>query len=265
MGGTTQPRGGARYVTTRPRAHDRTVELFGLPIDALTLEETMDVVRDIVRGGHPHQHVSVNAAKVVAAQANPRLAEIIKGCGVVNADGVAVLWAGRVLGSPLPERVAGIDLFERLVEAAEHEGHSVYFLGARHDVVSRVVDVFRERHPRLVIAGFRDGYWQDDAQVICDVRRAKPDYLFVAIPSPRKEFWLNEHLVELGVPFAMGVGGSFDVVAGVTRRAPKIVQRAGLEWAWRLAHEPRRMWRRYLVGNFLFVRLTVREWWRSRG
>jgi N-acetylglucosaminyldiphosphoundecaprenol N-acetyl-beta-D-mannosaminyltransferase len=161
--------------------------------------------------------------------------------------------------------VAGIDLFERLVETAARDGRSVYFLGAQPEVVARVAEVFRERHPALDVAGFRDGYWgDDDLGVVAEVQDARPDYLFLAVPSPRKEFWLSEHLSSLGVPFVMGVGGSFDVVAGRTGRAPQIVQRLGLEWAWRLVQEPRRMWRRYLVGNLAFVRLTAREWRRTR-
>jgi N-acetylglucosaminyldiphosphoundecaprenol N-acetyl-beta-D-mannosaminyltransferase len=160
--------------------------------------------------------------------------------------------------------VAGVDLFERLVATAAHDGHSVYFLGAHRETVAEVVRVFRERHPDLVVAGSRDGYWRDDDDVVADVRDARPDYLFLAVPSPRKEFWLGEYLGSLGVPFVMGVGGSFDVVAGLTERAPVRVQRLGLEWAWRFAQEPRRMWRRYLVGNVAFIRLTAREWWLQR-
>ncbi len=240
------------------------VELFGLPVDALTMDQTVAAVREMVARGGGYQHVSLNAAKVIAAKEDPRLAAIIRQCDLVSADGMSVVWAGRILGSPLPERVAGIDLFERLVETAERDGRSVYFLGARREIVEKVASVFKLRHPGLRIAGIRDGYWDDDDQVVTDIRGARPDFLFLAIPSPRKEFWLFDHLNDIGVRFAMGVGGSFDVIAGVTGRAPRIVRRTGLEWSWRLIQEPRRMWRRYLVGNLSFVRLTVREWWRAR-
>lgn len=248
----------------RPRGR-RTVELFGVPTDALTMDETVECARALVRSGTPHQHVVLNAAKVVAMDRDARLRDVVAGCDLVNADGASVVWASRALGRPLPERVAGIDLFLRLVEAAWRDRDSVYFLGASRDVVERTVGVLAERYPGLSVAGWHDGFWDRDDEVIGAVREAHPDYLFLAIPSPRKEFWLNDHLEELGVPFAMGVGGSFDVVAGAVRRAPRWMQRAGLEWTWRLAQEPRRMWRRYLVGNTAFIRLTLRERRRLRG
>jgi N-acetylglucosaminyldiphosphoundecaprenol N-acetyl-beta-D-mannosaminyltransferase len=236
----------------------RTVELFGVPTDVLTMEETILAARGLVRRGTPHQHVVLNAAKVVALDRDPRLRAVIEKCDLVNADGASVVWASRVLGRPLPERVTGVDLFLRLVEAAAADGTSVYFLGATQEVVESVVSVFSKRFPRLKVAGYRNGYWDDDNAVIDEVRAARPDYLFLAIPSPRKEFWVNEHLKALGVPFVMGVGGSFDVVAGKVSRAPVWLQRVGMEWTWRLLQEPRRMWKRYLVGNASFIRLTVR-------
>src|SRR4051794_17010530 len=235
------------------------VELFGVPVDALTLDQTVARCRQLVAEGGVHQHVVLNAAKVVELTHNEELRDVIASCDVINADGASVVWAGKVLRHPLPERVAGIDLFEALVAAASEDGRSVYFLGARPEVVAEVVEVMRDRHPALEVAGYRDGYWRDDAEVVAEVRAAAPDYLFLAIPSPRKEFWLHRWLDQLGVPLVMGVGGSFDVVTGTTTRAPMWMQRAGLEWAWRLGQEPRRMWKRYLVGNSKFVWLTARE------
>lgn len=237
----------------------RSVDLFGVPVDALTMDETVAVVRELVRTGRPHQHVVVNAAKFVEMERNPRLREVVARCDLINADGESVVWASRLLGRPLPERVAGIDLFERLVAVAAADGASVFFLGAREEVVAEVVRVFEARHPDLRVAGYRNGYWDDDDAVVAGIRGAGPDYLFLAIPSPRKEFWLHEHLEALGVPFVMGVGGSFDVVAGKIGRAPGWVQRAGFEWFWRFAQEPRRMWKRYLLGNSAFIRMTWRE------
>jgi N-acetylglucosaminyldiphosphoundecaprenol N-acetyl-beta-D-mannosaminyltransferase len=240
------------------------IELFGVPVDGLTMDETVEAARALVRGGGVHQHVAVNAAKLVEVQRNSALRDVIWTCDLVSADGQAVLWASGILGRPLPERVAGIDLFERLVDAAAQDGSSVYFLGAKDEVVQEAVAVMTERHPGLRIAGARDGYWQDDQEVVAAVRAARPDYLFLAIPSPRKEFWLKEHLESLGVPFVMGVGGSFDVVAGKVGRAPRWVQRAGFEWAWRLGQEPRRMWKRYLYTNTAFIWMVFKAWRRGR-
>jgi N-acetylglucosaminyldiphosphoundecaprenol N-acetyl-beta-D-mannosaminyltransferase len=249
--------------STRAQEHPA-IELFGVPVDSLTMDETIEAARALVRDGGVHQHVAVNAAKLVEVQRNPALREVIWTCDIVSADGQAVLWASRILGHRLPERVAGIDLFERLVGAAARDGSSVYFLGATDEVVQAAVAVMTERHPALRVAGARDGYWQDDHEVVAAVRAARPDYLFLAIPSPRKEFFLKEHLESLGVPFVMGVGGSFDVVAGKVGRAPRWVQRAGFEWAWRLGQEPGRMWKRYLDTNTVFIWMVFKAWRRGR-
>jgi N-acetylglucosaminyldiphosphoundecaprenol N-acetyl-beta-D-mannosaminyltransferase len=225
---------------------DGVVTLFGVPL---------------VAGGGSHQHVVLNAAKVVQVQKDEQLRTIISGCSLVNADGQSVVWAARVLGISVPERVTGIDLMERLLDRAQDLGWSVYFLGARDQVVDRVVEIQRQHRPRLTIAGWRNGYWAADEEtaVVAEVAATTPTLLLVAMPTPAKELFLARHLDALGVSFAMGVGGAFDVVAGVTRRAPAWMQRTGLEWFYRLAQEPRRMFKRYLVGNTRFILLTLRE------
>jgi N-acetylglucosaminyldiphosphoundecaprenol N-acetyl-beta-D-mannosaminyltransferase len=239
------------------------VELFGIPVDALTLDQTIDRIRGWVEAGGVHQHVAVNAAKIVALTESRALAGVVRNCHMVSPDGVPVVWASRLLGRPLPGRVNGTDLMERLVEVAAETGRKVFFLGARREIVQQVVAVFRSRHPSLEVAGYRDGYWSDDDELIREIRDARPDYLFVGIPSPRKELWVAAHREELGVPFVMGVGGSFDVVAGRYRRAPGWVCSHGLEWLWRLGQEPRRLWKRYLIGNARFLTLLARELARS--
>lgn len=239
-------------------------ELFGVEVDALTMSATVDRIMELVAAGVQVQHVVLNAAKVVMMSKDPALRAVIDACPVVNADGQSVVVASRLLRRPLPERVAGIDLFVELVARAARDGRSVYFLGARDEVLAEMVARFRSQYPTLQIAGYRHGYWKDDHEVIAQVRAAQADLLFLAIPSPRKEFWLGEHLPALGVPFAMGVGGSFDVVAGKVKRAPRWVQRIGCEWVYRLVQEPRRMWKRYLVGNSAFIWLTLKELWRTR-
>jgi N-acetylglucosaminyldiphosphoundecaprenol N-acetyl-beta-D-mannosaminyltransferase len=223
------------------------------------MDETVERIRSWVAAGRLRQHVVLNAAKVVELERSPDLAEVIRRCDLVSPDGVSVVWASRLLGRPLPERVSGIDLMERLVAAAAKDGRTVYFLGARPEVVARTVEVLQARHPDLRVAGFHHGYWTDDEEMVARIREAAPDYLLVGIPSPRKEFWLSANLRSLGVPFAMGVGGSFDVIAGVHRRAPRWAREHGLEWLWRLLQEPRRMWRRYLIGNWRFIALVLRE------
>jgi N-acetylglucosaminyldiphosphoundecaprenol N-acetyl-beta-D-mannosaminyltransferase len=234
------------------------LNLFGVPIDALTMDASVARCRELILARRPAQHAVLNAAKVVQMMDDPGLRDAIRRADVVNADGMAVVWAGRLMGVPLPERVTGIDLMERLLAEAEHEGWPTYFLGARPDVLDAFVDVVRRRHPKLPIAGMRDGYFDDDAAVARDIRASGARLLFVGMSSPRKERFLARQLRNVGDLLAVGVGGAFDVGAGRTRRAPPWMQRAGLEWAFRLAQEPRRMAGRYLVGNVRFVWCVVR-------
>ena len=211
--------------------------------------------------------MSVNAAKLVALGDDPEMGRMIASCGLITADGQSVVWAARLLGARLPERVAGIDLMTRLLEAADARGYRVYVLGAKRDVLDTALERLRERYPRLSVAGARDGYYADEeATEVCEeIKASGADILFVAMSSPRKEYFLGERGAALGVPFAMGVGGSIDVVAGVTRRAPRILQRAGLEWAYRLAQEPRRLMRRYITTNARFALMVLRALVTRRG
>ena len=234
-------------------------EIFGVPLDLLTMDETIHRCSELIESETAAQHVVINAGKVVMMRDVPRLRDVIARCALVNADGQSVVWAGRALGLAVPERVAGIDLMWRLLGEAESRGWPVYFLGARQHVLDECVERVRERHPRLVVCGQRDGYFDDDAAVASDIRESGARLLFVGISSPRKEFFLAEHLDSMGPVFAMGVGGSFDVIAGLTKRAPVWMQRSGLEWFYRFAQEPRRMWKRYLVGNTRFIGLVLRE------
>jgi N-acetylglucosaminyldiphosphoundecaprenol N-acetyl-beta-D-mannosaminyltransferase len=238
------------------------VVVAGCPVDPLTFAETLDEIEQRIRDGRPTQHCVVNASKAVMMHKDVCLLEIVASCVLVNADGQSVVWASRLLGRPVPERVAGIDLFVALLDVAERRGYSVYFLGATQDVLAATVARAQHDHPGLLIRGSHHGYWwaEDDPAVVAGIREARPDILFVAMPSPRKEFWLAERMDALAVPFSMGVGGSFDVYAGAIRRAPVLLQRMGLEWAYRFGQEPRRMWRRYLIGNVAFAFLVFRAW-----
>lgn len=235
-------------------------DILGCAIDRLDMRDTLAAVEDAIAERRYTQHMAINAAKLVTMEHDERLREIVAACELVSADGQSVVWASRLLRDPLPERVAGIDLMHALVELAERRGYRVYFLGAKADVLERAVERLRERHPRLVVAGARDGYFGEDeeADVAAAIRASRADIVFVAMSSPRKEYFLGAHGAGLGAPFVMGVGGSIDVVAGVTRRAPVLWQRLGLEWLFRLLQEPRRMFRRYAVTNARFALLLGR-------
>jgi N-acetylglucosaminyldiphosphoundecaprenol N-acetyl-beta-D-mannosaminyltransferase len=236
-------------------------EVLGCGIDRVDMGEAARRCETYVSTRAGAQHMAVNAAKIVAMRRDEELRRLIDGCDLVTADGQAVVWASKLLGDPLPTRVAGIDLMLELLALAERRGYRVYLLGAGADVLDRAVARLRALHPRLVLAGYRDGYFSDaeEPSVVAEIRAARPDLLFVAMSTPRKEYFLGRWGAELDVPFSMGVGGAIDVVAGVTKRAPRPLQRLGLEWAFRLAQEPRRLFRRYLVTNCAFVALTLRD------
>ena len=249
---------------TTPGVAERAVDVCGLPVHALTFADSLARADELIRDSRPHQHVVVNAAKVVQASRDPELAGIIRSCSMINADGQSVVWASKLLGRGVPERVAGIDLMDGLWDLAATRGYRVYLLGATQDVIERTASMARDRGVNVV--GYRDGYWADDSEdaVVQAVRESRADLLFLGIPTPRKEYFLARHLDALGVGLAFGVGGSFDVVAGIRRRAPRWVQRVGLEWAYRLAQEPRRMLGRYMVGNTWFAALLVRSLVKTR-
>jgi N-acetylglucosaminyldiphosphoundecaprenol N-acetyl-beta-D-mannosaminyltransferase len=233
----------------------------GCRIDRLDMEATLTRCEELIASGGPAQHVAINAAKLVAMQHDEELRRIIAECALVSADGQAVVWASRLLGDPLPARVAGIDLMHELLGLSERKGYRVFLLGAKKDVLDQAVANAREMYPGVQIVGVRDGYFDDDEAdaVAASIQAAAPDILFVAMPSPRKEYWLAQYGTQITVPFVMGVGGSVDVLAGRTRRAPRVLQRVGLEWAYRLAQEPRRLFKRYLVGNVRFCVLVLRH------
>ncbi|NCT83626.1 MAG: WecB/TagA/CpsF family glycosyltransferase [Comamonadaceae bacterium] len=234
----------------------------GCHVDNLSMEETLQVIDGFIRSGRPHQHVVVNVDKIVKAQHDEELRRIINDCALINADGMPVVWASRWLGKPLKERVAGVDLFEALMGRAAQTGWRVYLLGARDEVVQGVKRLYERKYPGLTVAGARDGYWPagEDEAVAQQIAAARPDILFVAISSPRKEQFLGRYQAMMKVPFAMGVGGTFDVAVGRVKRAPVWMQRSGLEWFYRFLQEPRRMFRRYFIEDMAFLGLLWREW-----
>jgi N-acetylglucosaminyldiphosphoundecaprenol N-acetyl-beta-D-mannosaminyltransferase len=235
--------------------------LFGVELDPLTMDETVERCLQAVRDGERLEIGVVNAAKLVNMRRDPRLAQAVSGCDLVLADGQAVVWAGRVLRARLPERVAGIDLFMRLLAEAESAGMSVYFLGAKEDVLEQMLLRVADRFPGLKVAGSRNGYFDDtEQQAIADaIGDSGAQLLFLGMTSPKKEIFTAGYGTRTGARVVHGVGGSFDILAGVTRRAPAAWQRLGVEWLYRALQEPRRLGRRYLTTNAAFVLMTARE------
>ncbi|NEA99247.1 WecB/TagA/CpsF family glycosyltransferase [Streptomyces sp. SID13726] len=239
--------------------------LFGVELDPLTMDQTVERCLDAVRDGRQLEIGVVNAAKLVNMRRDPRLAEAVSGCDLVLADGQAVVWAGKVLRAPLPERVAGIDLFLRLLAEAESTGIPVYFLGAKEEVLEEMLRRVADRFPGLKVAGSRNGYFDDSQQesIAGDIARSGAQMLFLGMTSPKKEIFTAAYGARTGARVVHGVGGSFDILAGVTKRAPASWQRLGVEWLYRALQEPRRLGRRYVTTNTAFLLMTAREFFRS--
>lgn len=237
------------------------VTIMNSPVDVLTMRETIDIIDDSIREKKSIQHIVVNAAKLVNMQEDEELYQSVVDSDIINADGMAVVWAASLLGKPLPERVAGVDLMQELVILASEKKYKIFFFGGREEVVSEVVRKYTSVFGKEIIAGYRNGYFKKDqeANIAAQIAESKADILFVAISSPTKEIFLNTYKDRLKVPFIMGVGGSFDVVAGKVKRAPVWMQKTGLEWFYRFLQEPGRMWKRYLVTNSLFIYYVLRE------
>lgn len=237
------------------------ITMMGCQIDNLTMEDTLQRVEGFIQSGLPHQHVVVNVDKLVKADRDPELRRIINECALINVDGMPVVWASRLLGKGLKARVAGVDLFESLMRRAAEKGWRVFLLGAREEVVAGVKHSYEIKYPGLVVAGYRNGYWKPEEEegVVAQIEEARADLLFVAISSPKKEHFLGQYQARMKVPFAMGVGGTFDVAVGRVKRAPVWMQNAGLEWFYRFLQEPRRMFRRYFIDDMAFIGLFIKE------
>ena len=238
-----------------------TVELFDIPIKAMTMAQVLDLVDRAITGRASLQIGVVNAAKVVNMYRNPALGADVLSSDVIFADGASVVWASHILGKPLPERVAGIDLMMGMLERGRERGYRVYLLGATEEVNRTVAERINVEYPGVIVAGRHNGYFTaiEEEAIANDIAQAKPDILLVAITSPKKEQFMARWSDRIQVPICHGVGGSFDVYAGKVKRAPLSWQRLGMEWLYRLLQEPGRMWKRYLVTNTLFCWLIVRE------
>lgn len=231
----------------------------GARLHALTMRQALAHVRATLAAGGTVNAASLNVAKLVNLRRDPDLRRDLDAASLVLPDGMGVVWGARMLGLRVPERVAGIDLMDRMLAACAEQGWRPYFLGARQEIVQRAVAAACARYPGLVFAGWQDGYFSSDEapSVVAAIGASGADCLFVGMPSPKKERFLACHGAELQVPFLMGVGGSLDILAGATSRAPRIWQNAGLEWLYRTIQEPRRMLRRYLSTNVRFAGLLA--------
>jgi N-acetylglucosaminyldiphosphoundecaprenol N-acetyl-beta-D-mannosaminyltransferase len=236
-------------------------------LDRVTMEQAVQRVSTMLeeprdRAAHI---VTMNAQFVEIAHGEERFADLIARADLNVADGLSLVWASRVLGQVLPERVAGVDLMIRLCETAAASGKSVYFLGGSPGAASRTAELLLESLPALRIVGIDcppHGFLEDPVEcnsVADRIGAARPDLLFVGLGAPKQEYWI-ERYAHLPAKVMMGIGGSFEFASGFRKRAPLFWQKVGVEWLWRLCLEPRRLWRRYLIGNTVFIFLVLRQW-----
>jgi len=238
----------------------------GISLDALPLSEVQKAAIDAIDSGRQVHHCSLNALKVVEAKKDSGLKELLERFDLVTADGMSVVWGLRILGQGRCEQVAGVDLMARLLEEGARRQWRFFLLGAQPDVAVTLRDRVQLAFPGTKVVGVQHGYFSpaEETEVVRKIHDSRAQVLFVGMPSPRKERFLADHRQALGIPFAMGVGGGLDLLAGRTRRAPVWMRRCGLEWLYRVMQEPRRLAGRYFVTNLRFAGLLARELLSSR-
>ncbi len=259
-----QAEAAARAARTEPAGAEGTsapperLQILGVGIDALDSGAALEKIADFIAAGGPHQVVTANAEILYQAGKDARMRRIINGAQLVTADGSGVVWASRQLGAPLPERVTGIDLVHSICARAASEGWKIYILGSAPGVSATAAVRIRERYPGCNIVGTHHGYFsaEEEKQILAELAHLRPDVLFVALGAPKQEYWIAEHLPELRIPVAIGIGGCMDVLSGNVKRAPQWMQKVGLEWLYRLIKQPSRIKRVLVLPRFV---LAVRK------
>lgn len=247
------------------------VLLFGIGIDNLNNDEAVEAVRRLLDAGKgQHYVVTPNVDHVVRLESDAAFRQAYAGASLVLPDGMPVVWASRVLGKPLKDRVTGADLLPRACAMAARDGRSIFLLGGREGVGELAARNLAEKYPGLRIAGVYSpplGFERDAAEnrrIAAIVNRARPDILVLGLGAPKQELWIAAHRKSLDFGVALCVGAAIDFAAGTVSRAPRVLRNTGFEWAWRLVREPRRLWKRYLVDDMAFGRIVLREWRRLR-
>ncbi|MFD3259338.1 WecB/TagA/CpsF family glycosyltransferase [Paenibacillus lentus] len=235
------------------------VTIFGIPFSKWGMQETVQYLTDVISSRKPHQVITANPIMVMAALEDPSYKKMMQQAELIVPDGTGVVWASRVGGDPVSERVAGYELLHELMKQGERHCWKVYLLGASPEVVQETAKRLKIQYPGTEIVGCRDGYFssEQDEEVVEEIRRTSPDLLFVARGADTQEPWIAKYKQRLAVPVMMGVGGSFDVISGRTKRAPKVFQKLRLEWLYRLLREPTRF--RRMLALPKFVARVLRE------
>ena len=245
----------------------KTVSILGIPVNLLSRRQVVALASAWMQdsgGGVCRRIVTLNAEIAQMAVESEELADSIRQADLIVTDGIGVQLASKIVGQPVPERVPGVELVEMLAREAAAMGKGIYLLGAAPGVAEKAAEVLKSRIPALIILGTRDGYFKahEEEELLADINRTRPALLLVAMGAPKQELWLSANRMRLQVSVALGVGGSFDVISGNKPRAPRLLQTIGLEWAFRMAIEPRRLKRIIFLPKFIisvFLQRKVKE------
>lgn len=245
------------------------VAILGMPFDKVTTNDALDIFGGMIASGKPHYVVTPNVDFAVQAQHDRELRRILAGADLVLCDGMPLVWASRVLGNALPERVTGSDIVPKLLQEAARRQWRVFFLGGSEGSVALAAQNATARFPGLQMVGaysppFKPLPEMNHEEILCKIRAAQPDILLVAFGCPKQEKWISQNYQAAGVPLCIGVGATIDFLAGKVQRAPRWMQRSGMEWLFRLLQEPRRLFRRYYTDLKVFTQAVTRQWWKLR-
>lgn len=229
------------------------IDIMGVAFDNVTMGEALARAQDLLRSETPSYVVTPNPEIVYETMVDGDFARLISGASLILADGIGIIYAGKILGTPLKEKVTGVGFATNLLSILEREGLGLYLLGSKPGVAQLAGEKMVELHPNLQIVGVADGYFKDEAAVVAKIQEAKPAALFVCLGSPKQEQFMANHMEALGVPLMVGLGGTLDAFAGTVKRAPVWVQKIGMEWLYRMIKEPKRFKRFWRLPKFLFA------------
>lgn len=238
------------------------INFLNCKIDLLTMEETLKIIQNKIDNNEFLHQVVINVAKLIHIQNNIDLKNSVNNSDIVNIDGMGIIYGANFLNYNINKnfKVSGIDLFYKLLELSEKKKYKIFLLGGTDDIIKKTVINLKQNYKKLNIAGYHHGYfWENEEEIVGKINDSKANLLFVAITSPKKEIFIEKWKKELKINYVMGVGGTFDIVAGKSKRAPKWMQNFGLEWFYRILQEPKRMWKRYLITNSIYFYLLLKE------